>query len=414
MDSGAARAPETQFAKSFCFFFFGKRRLLLPCLTPQAAARFTTAPDARACYAAAMKRLLLAALLPVLLVPAAWLAAEWRLQQAAQDWAAARGREGWSVRSGPVAWAGFPLEAALVFPDLALSSPPEPAGASPGWLEWSVPRLELRVSPLHPLTLLLLPHGPQRLRLARLPALAAEAQDARIALPLRPAPGDAAEAAATALRLGPPGGPQAAAGALSLSLALHPGAARDDAAATFRLGAADVSLPGLPAPLRSLSLAGAVEGPLSPRPTPAAAAAAWRDGGGRIVLQRLDADWGSLSASGTATLTLDAALQPAATATLRLSGYDAALDSLAAAGTIGSGTARVARAVLGLMAQPGGGVSLPVAWRDGVVAAGRIPLLRTPAVQWDLGGSEARPGALSPMLKGGDPAKGEPLESLTK
>ncbi len=339
-----------------------------------------------------MKRLLLAALLPVLLVPAAWLAAEWRLQQAAQDWAAARGREGWSVRSGSVAWAGFPLEAALVLPDLALSSPPDPAappdgaGPSPGWLDWTVPRLELRVSPLHPLTLLLLPHGPQRLRLARLPALAAEAQDARIALPLRPAPGDAAEATATALRLGPPGGPQAAAGALLLSLALHPGAARDAAAATVRLDAADVSLPGLPAPLRSLSLAGAVEGPLSPRPTPAATAAAWRDGGGRIVLQRLDANWGSVSASGTATLTLDAALQPAATATLRLSGYDAALDSLAAAGTIGSGTARVAHAVLGLMAQPDGGVSLPVAWRDGVVAAGQIPLLRTPAVQWDLAG----------------------------
>ncbi len=354
-----------------------------------------------------MKRLLLAALVPVLLVPAAWLVAEWRLQEAARDWSAAREREGWTVRSGPAAWAGFPFEAALVVPALALSSPPESppgtpadgrtaparppaAGPAPGWLDWTVPRLELRLSPLHPLTLLLLPHGPQRLRLALLPALAVEVEDARIALPLRLVPGPAPDAAITAaaLRFGLPGGPQAATGALSLSLSLHPGAGRDDAAATVRLDAADVTLPGLPAPLRTLSLAGAVEGPLAPRPTPAATAAAWRDGGGRVLVQHLEARWGDLAATGTATLTLDAALQPAAAATLRLAGYDTALDALAASGAIGPGTARVAHAVLGLMAQPDADgtrtVELPVTLRDGVVAAGQIPLLRTPAVAWDL------------------------------
>ncbi|MGI4978557.1 MAG: DUF2125 domain-containing protein [Janthinobacterium lividum] len=332
-----------------------------------------------------MRRLVpLLALLPVLLVPAAWLAAEWRLQAGVRDWAAAREREGWTVRAGPAAWAGFPFEAALVLPNVALSSPPD--GTAPGWLEWSVARLELRVAPLHPATLLLLPRGPQRLRLAPLPAVAVDATDARIAVPLRNAsPGTEAAVTAAALRLALPGGASAATDALSLSLALHPGAGRDAAAASVRLDAAEVALPGLPATLRTLSLAGAVEGPLALRPTPAATAAAWRDGGGRVVVQRLETRWGDLAATGTATLALDGALQPSATATLRLSGYDAALDALAKSGTIGAGTARVAHAVLGLMAQPDASVALPVTWRDGTVAAGQIPLLRTPPATWSLG-----------------------------
>ncbi len=33
--SGAARAPEPQWAESFCFFFFRKRRVLLSCLRPR-------------------------------------------------------------------------------------------------------------------------------------------------------------------------------------------------------------------------------------------------------------------------------------------------------------------------------------------------------------------------------------------
>ncbi|MGI3778300.1 MAG: DUF2125 domain-containing protein [Janthinobacterium lividum] len=337
-----------------------------------------------------MRRLLLLALLPVLLVPAAWLAAEWRLQAGVRNWAAAREREGWTVRAGPAAWTGFPFEAALVLPDVALSSPPDVAApgavAAPGWFDWSVPRLELRVSPLRPATLLLLPRGPQRLRLAPLPDVAVDAADARIAVPLRDAPpGTEAAVTASALHVALPGGASAATGALSLSLALHPGAGRDASAATVRLDATEVALPGLPATLRTLSLAGAVEGPLALRPTPAATAAAWRDGGGRVVVQRLETRWGDLAASGTATLTLDGALQPSATATLRLSGYDAALDALAKAGTIGAGTARVAHAVLGLMAQPDAAVSLPLTWRDGTVAAGQIPLLRTPPATWSLG-----------------------------
>ncbi len=361
-----------------------------------------------ACYAEAMKRLLLAAVLLLLLVPAAWLLAEWRFEAAVQDWAAARRAEGWAVRSGPAAWAGFPFRAALVLPDVALSSPgpaaaargarppvaPAAAGPAPGGLDWAVPRLELGLSPLHPLTLALRPLGAQRLRLAPLPPLAVEAEDARIAVPLRPAPGSPAAdpaivATATALRLAALDGGTASAASLSLLLVLHPGAPRDAAAATVQLDATDVALPALPAALRTLSLAGAVEGPLAARPTPAATAAAWRDGGGRVVLQRFAAQWGDLAATGSATLTLDGALQPAATATVRLAGYDAALDALAASGTIGPGTARVARAVLGLMAQPdaGGahGVELPVTWRSGVVSAGQIPLLRTPPVAWSLG-----------------------------
>ena len=335
-----------------------------------------------------MKRLLLAALVLALLVPGAWLLAEWRFQAAVDTWVAARTAEGWTVRAGPARWAGFPFEAELVLPALALSSPPDTAmGPVPGGLDWTVERLELHLSPLHPLTLALRPQGPQRLRLALLPPVALEAADARIAVPLGPAPDRAITATATALRLGAPGLPPASTAALSLALTLHPGAARDQAAATVVLDAAAVTLPLLPGPLGTLSLAGAVLGPLAARATPAATAAAWRDAGGRVVLQRNAAEWGALAATGTATLTLDGALQPAASLTARITGYDAALDALARAGAIGPGTATVARAVLGLMAQPDAthSVELPVTWRDGVVCAGQIPLLRTPLVAWDTG-----------------------------
>ncbi len=330
-----------------------------------------------------MKRALAAILLLLLLVPpVAWLVAERRLSAGLDAWIADRTADGWVVRHGPATRSGFPLQAGLVLTDIALA---RARGPLAGGLGWTAATLELVLRPLSPSTLLLRPDGAQQLRLGMLPPLELESHDARIAVPLAASPDARITATASALRLAG-AGTTAAAGTLSLDLTLHSAARRGEAAVRF--AATDASVSGLPGALSSLALDGAIEGAVGDPndASPAVLASAWRDHGGRLVLQDIAARWGGLAATGSATLSLDAALQPRATGTVRLSGYADGLDRLAAAGTIGQGTARATKAVLGLMAQHdddgSASVELPLRWQDGVLLAGRIPLLRTPPLDW--------------------------------
>ena len=384
--------------------------------------------------------LLLGALLVAAVLTLPWLWAEHRLQAELARWEADRLAEGWDVRHGTPVREGWPLAAALALPEVTLSAPPS---VLPGGLAWSAPSLRVSVSLLHPATLALEVAGAQRLRLALLPELAVAAGRMTASVPIAaPAPGPGwapVRIAAAGLAVGLPAAPPVRAGQLELTLAPGPVAAP----LAFTLVASEVVLPpGRPWPLgpvlASLTADGALQGALAPPPgavfrsaagpsagaatggaagrgpgatpgsapgprpggapgdgpggaaaPPSAAAQAigWRDDGGRVVLSRVQAAWGPLDVTGSASLTLDDLLQPAGSAELRLTGWSEALDAMVAGGTMPGGVAVAARAVLGLMARTpeGGGpsvVALPLLLQERTLSAGHIPLLRLPALAW--------------------------------
>lgn len=80
---------------------------------------------------------------------------------------------------------------------------------------------------------------------------------------------------------------------------------------------------------------------------------AWRDAGGTVNLPDLSLRWGGLSLSGNGTLALDKDMQPEGAFTAHLSGFEQALDSLAAAGWIKPSAASLAKLAMGIAAHPG-------------------------------------------------------------
>ncbi len=80
---------------------------------------------------------------------------------------------------------------------------------------------------------------------------------------------------------------------------------------------------------------------------------AWRDAGGTLNLPELGLQWGQLSVSGNGTLALDNDMQPEGAFTAHLSGFEQALDSLAAAGWIKMSAASIAKIALGIASHPG-------------------------------------------------------------
>jgi hypothetical protein len=132
---------------------------------------------------------------------------------------------------------------------------------------------------------------------------------------------------------------------------------------------------------------------------PARRAAAWRDGGGALEIRTLEARWGEAAASATATLTLDAALQPAGAGTLRLAGGEALLDAATTAGLLppfNAAAARIAWRALG-RAPPEGGpawAELPLALRDRTLRLGPVSLGRLPPLEWSAAGPGAAPAGI--------------------
>jgi hypothetical protein len=106
-----------------------------------------------------------------------------------------------------------------------------------------------------------------------------------------------------------------------------------DALLQFAVSAAALKLPSdvqlLTAnPVDSLALKGTVKGPLPPAPLKQALAA-WRDQGGIVDLTTFSAAQDPLSVSGSATVALDADLQPVIAANLAAKGLGPAVDLLA-------------------------------------------------------------------------------------
>lgn len=117
---------------------------------------------------------------------------------------------------------------------------------------------------------------------------------------------------------------------------------------------------------------------------PRAAATAWRQAGGAMELSDVTLAMGRTRIVGKGRIWLDGALQPRLDATMRVTGYEAGLDELAATGVVARPAAVATKAVLGLLAAPApdGGAEMPVQIADGVLTVARFPLLRVPALDW--------------------------------
>jgi hypothetical protein len=323
-----------------------------------------------------------------------WYVAVRSLENGFAGWLAERRALGWTATVGRTARGGWPLAATLTVRGVLLTGG-EPD--IPGGLSWRTERLILRTDLPRPGMLDVASEGMQRLRLADRPEFPYTADQLHLTLPLAAGgPPRSAAVAARNLRAGIPTGSDATAsvtvGVLDLRLDFKPTAQSGEAALGFALDASAIGLPAtLARPLgprvASLTLQGALDGPVLRTRAPRERAAAWRDGGGTLEVQHLAVNWGPLDLTAGATLTLDEQLEPMGTGSARIVGYAETLDALAAHGVISRSAATAAKAVLSLLAhtpEDGGppDVEVPLTLQYRTLSMRQVPLLRLPEIDW--------------------------------
>ncbi len=304
-----------------------------------------------------------------------WMAGQVEANLAA--WEAARRAEGWIVEHDAPVRAGWPLAVRLGLPAFRL--------AREG-VDWRAASIELRIALAQPGRLVVDMAGEHRLRLGQGDwPVQAGALSASLPVERRALPSEAAIRGA-GLRLGGIG-----VAALRLDLETREGALEGEPALALRGRLDEVELPvalaALGPRIEGLALDTVLTGPMPPPATLAARATGWRDGGGTLALRRLDLRWGPVTAALDATLALDQALQPMGAGTLRLTGAEAALDALAAAGMLAPRGAAGARVMAGLLGRvpPEGGpprIEVPLTLdRQRLTLAG-LPLARIETWRW--------------------------------
>ena len=323
-----------------------------------------------------------------------WRWATQRLEQGFLAWAADRRAHGWVVRAGEPGRGGWPLAASVSVPGLHVEGG---RADIPDGFTWDAERVRLSVQLLQPRSLAIAAEGRQRLRLSDLPEIPYTADRLRADVPLEPGvPAHVADIVARDLRAGMPAGKEATSGLTIGLLQLHgevrPAAPQGEPALAFTTSAEAIGLPpdfrwALGSRISSLSIDGALNGPLPRVPGLAHRATAWRDGGGSLEIQRLALGWGPLGLTGSATLALDMRLQPMGTGTARIVGYAETLDALAASGGITKQAAMAAKALAGLIARvPADGgrpeIEVPLTLQDRTLSIRQIPLARIPELTW--------------------------------
>lgn len=119
----------------------------------------------------------------------------------------------------------------------------------------------------------------------------------------------------------------------------------------------------------------------------AEAMARWRDSGGTLEVKRFALNHGPLALDGDGTLALDAAMRPIGAFTLRVKGFEEALDRLAGAGVIKPHPAALAKTLMKALARkqgvPGGEeLKVPLSLQDGWLYVGPVALAKLPPIRW--------------------------------
>jgi len=324
---------------------------------------------------------------------AVWYVVEHRMRDSLAAWVAAQRADGWTVTAvAPVA-GGWPVAATLTLRDFELSGGELDI---PGGLAWRADRVVLRLTPSNPNVLHIEAAGLQRLRVSDAPGVAYDATHLELLVPLQPQPmGQVLDLHGKGLRarVDVGGKPDSVTvETLAARIVVPAATGRGQPAVSLAGAANNIALPEhmdwpLGAHVRSLTLEGALDGPLPDAPSLTGRAAQWRDGGGKVDLQNVALHWGALDLTAHATLGLDENLQPEGRATAQVSGYAPTLDVLATHGVISNSAAIAAKAMLSLLAATpvSGGpseVEAPLSLNQGVVSMHRIPLIRLPHLDW--------------------------------
>lgn len=324
---------------------------------------------------------LLAAL--ALLYGAAWLGAAFWLRARLDAFVADLAGKGYAIERSEPLFVGFPGAVGLKLAELSVTAPP----AQGGW-RWQGTPVSLSLHPGAPRDpavdlsgvqrftgLLSAPDKGLTLNVGRGRATLAFGQDQSleaIALELADTTITGAASPEAPLTVGN--------GSLHLSLATGHLAGRLE---DIGLPAA---IPGLDQTIRSFEITVDVTGPFSGGPLKEALEA-WRDGGGAVELRSFALEWPPAAAAGTATLALDAALQPMGAATIKFQGFFDLVAALQAKGYVHESEASMAKIVLGMLARPSPAgtpqLSLPVTVQDRKLSAGPVALMEMPEVVWD-------------------------------
>jgi hypothetical protein len=339
-------------------------------------------------------------ILPALLlvVLAAGYAAYWfyvaeLVRQGIVDWIEARRQEGYSVGTDRIGVSGFPftirarLDGAVMAQDRA----------QPGW-ELRIPVLVGEALPWSPDRWTLAGERGGRLHLDPGPARpSATIEAARLGGRVAPtATGEAAAGGTTVEVTGDDVTVQAeqrlriARAAVSAALPAKARVGHLEIWSRAALQLDQVTLPTSAGPLGQtvdqLALTAAVKGSVPPG-TLRDALARWRDDGGTLELESFRLAWGRLLAVANGTLALDEQLQPIGSLSATIQGQNEILDSLAAAGTMKSGDAQLAKIALGLLAKPGSDgrpqIAAPVRIQNSEVYLGPARIARLPRFTWE-------------------------------
>ncbi len=323
-----------------------------------------------------------------------WYLAERNLAAGFNAWVAERRAQGWTATTQEPTRGGWPLAATLTVPQALLKGGD---AYFPGGLTWNAERMVLRVALWRPGSLEIAVNGPQRLRLANGPELLLTAERLHIVVPLQAdAPSYAVDITAHGFRVGLPlvgdAPADATVGLLQSHVELRPTAQSGEPAAAVSLHAEEIGLPSAVARalgqrIASLTIVGALDGPVPKAQTLAERAGAWREAGGTLEVQHLAVNWGPLDLTASATLSLDEQLQPMGAGNVRAVGYAETLDALAAHGAISKSAATAAKAVLSLLAHsPDNGsppdVEVPLTLQYRTLSMRQVPLVRLPELDW--------------------------------
>jgi hypothetical protein len=346
-----------------------------------------------------MRRKILIALFGLLVLGLCAGAVHWqltadRLESGFHAWVAERRAQGWSVRTGAMGQGVWSRAVTLTIHDFEISGG-EPA--IPGGVGWQAPRLVLSVDPLVPWRLTVTPQGLQLLRLPDGTTVPVVAETVSITLEADSEPNRLLLAlTASGVRAELPGGARGpemlSIDAFEGSLDVMPSAGAGEKVAVFSVNGQTVRLPqGIRWPLGRtvgvIAAEGHVAGPLPDPAPPRLAATAWRDAGGSVEVLLQSLTWGPLTATGSATLALDDALQPMGAGTGHIVGYQGTFDALGSNGVLTHSAVKAAKALLSLMAGVPSGrepqsVDVPLTLQYRTLSMRQIPLALLPELEW--------------------------------
>lgn len=315
-----------------------------------------------------------------------WLISD-RLAAGIDQWIAAERQAGLAIDTERTPIGGYPLWFSTTF------GRPHVHGMLAGQpVDWQGADVAARVGPFDLRSVRLATSGDHKLALGTAgAALHAEALDIRLRFDARGRLSSlATESGAATVTL--PDGRTAAlqAATASFDAPSQPPQSDQDPLLQFSLSATALHLPSgiqfvTAAPLDAIAVQGTVKGPIPAAPLKQALAS-WRDQGGIVEITSLTVAQAPLAVSGSATVALDAALQPIVAANLAAKGLGPAIDLLAQQKRIAANDVLKVKLFIAATERdaPDGGkqVTSGLTIQNGVLSLGPFRIARVAKVEW--------------------------------